>query len=213
VARSLDRGCLGCGRARRGADSRSEDWGRAPPLRCPAGREGRLACKTYRAPEGPGAIYLCQHAVRSKATLRRVGMRSRCVNEGRRSEQFPNTGAATRGQPRLRDPHRLQGKPAGRDSAARPDPGCGPGGRRFESVADSSARSHENRAEQMRRGQAERLLFVALCESGLRVAETCGSRPKHASRRVDRDARSHARSEASHQLLLCADPRAAMTLR
>ena len=37
----------------------------------PPGAEPVSLAKHVASPEGPGTIYLCQHAVRSKATLRR----------------------------------------------------------------------------------------------------------------------------------------------
>jgi rhodanese-related sulfurtransferase len=37
----------------------------------PPGAEPVSLAKHVANPEGPGAVYLCQHAVRSKATLRR----------------------------------------------------------------------------------------------------------------------------------------------
>jgi rhodanese-related sulfurtransferase len=37
----------------------------------PLGAEPVSLAKHVASPEGPGAVYLCQHAVRSKATLRR----------------------------------------------------------------------------------------------------------------------------------------------
>lgn len=37
----------------------------------PPGARSVSLAKHVASPEGPGAIYLCQHAIRSKATLRR----------------------------------------------------------------------------------------------------------------------------------------------
>ena len=64
------RGRLGRGPARLRGDSRSEDRDRASPPRSPAGARPVSLAKHIASPEGPGAIYLCQHAIRSKATLR-----------------------------------------------------------------------------------------------------------------------------------------------
>jgi hypothetical protein len=60
------------------------------------------------------------------------------------SEHFSNTAAANRGQFQLRDPNRLQAKYARSDSLIRPDSGCGPGGRRFESGRSPSKETAAN---------------------------------------------------------------------
>jgi hypothetical protein len=74
---------------------------------------------------------------------------------------FRTSEPAGEANPRRRDPHPVHAKVAEGDLALRPDTGCGPGGRRFES-GRSPALANRDRREQIMRGQAGQLRRVSL---------------------------------------------------